>query len=148
VLDQMDMRNQSAQCEAQTAFSLIELLCVMAIIGILASLLLPAVFKAYARIKGETDLWEAPTIAHRLKEETRNYCAAHPKYQFDTKLDLVTQCVLAPKPRNWVQASTTEFVPFNFLDATNKVVLSVHVGPKLATLYQFTKGDLSIRPDG
>ena len=139
---------QSIQHKARAAFSLIELLCVMAIIAILASLLLPAVFTAYARIKGQAELIEAPEIAYLLQQETRNYCAAHPMYQFDSKPDLADKCVLAPKCRNWVQAPTTDFVPFNYLDATNKVVLSVHLGPKRATLYQFTKGDLSLRPEG
>ena len=97
--------------------------------------------------RAQAELIEAPEIAHMLKQETRNYCAANPKYQFASKSDLVTKCVLAPKCRIWVQTSTTEFVPFNFLDAKTNIVLSVHLGPKLATLYQFTKGDLSIRPE-
>ena len=120
----------------------------MAIIVILASLLLPAVFRAYNRIKGAADEMEAPRIAHMLEKETHDYCAAHPRYQFDSKSDLADKCVLAPKCRNWVQASSTDFVPFTYLDDTNKIVLSVHLGPKQATLYQFTKGDLSTRPEG
>lgn len=119
----------------------------MAIIAILASLLLPAIFRVYNRIKGAADEMEAPTVAHMLQKETRAYCAAHPQYQFQGKSDLVDKCVLAPKCRNWVQASSTDFVPFTYLDDTNKIVLSVRLGPKLATLYQFTKGELSLRLD-
>jgi prepilin-type N-terminal cleavage/methylation domain-containing protein len=133
---------------ADTGVTLIELLCVMTIIAILSSLLLPAVFRAYDRIKGQADEMEAPTIAHMLEHETRSYCAAHPQYQFDSKSDLVDKCVLATKCRHWVQASSTEFVPFAYLDSTNKIVLSVHIGPRQRTLYQFTKGDLSVRPEG
>ena len=127
--------------------SLIELLCVMAIIAILASLLLPAVFGAYNRIKGFAEEFESDDVAHMLKHETCNYCAAHPQYQFGSKSELAEKCVLAPKSRNWVQAPTTDFVPFTYLDATNKVVLSVYIGPKHRTVYQFTKGDLSVRPE-
>ena len=130
-----------------TAVTLIELLCVMAIIAILSSLLLPAVLRAYTRIKGAAEELEAEEVAHMLKQETRNYCAAYPRYQFNGKADLADKCVLAPKCRSWVQASTTDFVPFDYLDPTNKIVLSVHLGPKHRTLCQFTKGDLSIRPE-
>jgi type II secretory pathway pseudopilin PulG len=120
----------------------------MAIIAILASLLLPALFRAYNRIKGAADEMEAPRIAYVLEKETRAYCAAHTQYQFDSKSDLADKCVLAPKCRNWVQASSTDFTPFTYLDDTNKIVLAVHLGPRQANLYQFTKGDLSSRPEG
>jgi len=125
---------------------MIELLCVMAIIGILASMLLPAIARTYDRIKGQAEEFEAPTIEHMLLHETRSYCAAIPQYRFNDKNDFAEKCRLAPKCRNWVGASTTEFVPFTHLDPTNLTVLSVHIGPRHRTLYSFTKGDLSIRP--
>jgi prepilin-type N-terminal cleavage/methylation domain-containing protein len=129
-----------------TGVTLIELLCVMAIIAILASLLLPAVFGSYRRVKGLEEEWDAPEIAETLLRETRGYCAAHPQYNFVSKSDFTDKCALAAKCCDWVQASRTEFVPFNYLDPTNLVVLSVHLGPKHAILYAFTKGELSVRP--
>ncbi|HVM46680.1 MAG TPA: type II secretion system protein [Candidatus Acidoferrum sp.] len=122
------------------------MLCVMAIIAILASLLLPAVFGAYNRIKGFAEEFEGDDVAHMLKEETRKYCAANPSYQFASKAELADKCILAPKPRNWVQAPSTDFVAFTYLDPTNKLVLSVYIGPKHRTVYRFTKADLSVEP--
>lgn len=126
---------------------MIELLCVMAIIAILASLLLPAIFRAYNRVSGMAEEWEAPEIAHSLVRETRNYCAAHPQFDFATKSDFAEKCDLMPKCRDWVQAARTDFVPFSHLSATNEIVLSVHIGRNHRTLYAFSKGDLSIRPE-
>jgi type II secretory pathway pseudopilin PulG len=119
----------------------------MAIIGILASLLLPAVFGAYNRVKGFAEEFEADEIAHLLKEETRKYCTAHTNYQFASKQELVDKCYLAPKPRHWVEAASSEFAPFDYRDVTNKVVLKVYVGPsKHRTTWTFTKADLSVWP--
>ena len=133
-------------CSAPIGATLIELLCVMAIIGILASLLLPAVSNAYVRVRGMAEEWEAPAVADMLRHESRNYCAAHPQYNFDSKTDFADKCALAPKCRDWVEASRTEFVPFNYLAPTNTIVLSVHIGRRHATLYAFPKGDLTVQP--
>ena len=119
----------------------------MAIIAILASLLMPAVLRAYTKARGMADELEAPEVADLLLKNTRDYCAAHPRYSFASKSDLADKCVLAPKCRSWVQAPTTEFTPFTYLDLTNKVVLCFHIGSRRAAHYVLTKGDLSIRPE-
>ena len=127
--------------------TLVELLCVICILAILASLLLPAVARAYGRARGFAEEFEAPEIASMLRHETRNYCAANAQFQFTSKTDLADKCRLPPKCRNWIEALATDFVPFNYLTPTNQVVLQVPLGPKHRTVYSFTRADLSIRPE-
>jgi prepilin-type N-terminal cleavage/methylation domain-containing protein len=141
-------RFRLSKAHGETAVTLIELLCVIAIIAILAGLLLPAVSRAYLRVKGMAELMEEPEVASMLCEESRNYCRANAQYQFRDKSDFRDKCHLAPKCQAWMASSTTEFVPFTFADPTNKVVLSVHLGPRHETLYTFTKFDLSVTPPG
>ena len=131
---------------ALAGHSLIELLCVMGIISILASLLLPAVIRAYSRVKDFAQEWDEGPVFSLLTTETRQYCATHPQYLFPSKSDFVDKCHLAPQPSAWVLAQATQFVPFGFPDDTNKVVLTFHIGPKHATVYSFTKGELTITP--
>ena len=126
--------------------TLIELLCVIIIICILLSMLMPTLSRAYHRVKDMSDEWNGPAIENLLLKETRGYCAAHPQYRFDTKADFANKCQLNPKCRDWVSASSTDFVPFSYLTPTNQVVLTVRLGRKSATVYSFTRSDLSTRP--
>lgn len=122
---------------------MIELLCVMVIIAILASLLLPTVARVYRRVKGWAEVNEAPEVADMLRHSTRGYCTSHPQFSFAGKSDFEDKCLLNPKCRVWIDASTTQFIPFSYGDPTNEVVLSVFLGPKHETVYMFTKQELS-----
>jgi prepilin-type N-terminal cleavage/methylation domain-containing protein len=124
--------------------TLIELLCVIAIIAILAAMLLPALSRGYRRAKAMSEEVEEGEVAERLRQEVRNYCASHPQYQFATKDNFKDQCQLDPKCRDWIDKSHTVFVPFSNLDATNKVVVSFHYGRKYSYTEDFTKGDLTV----
>ena len=129
---------------ARPGVTLIELLCVMAIISILAALLLPTVSRVYRRAKAMAEEMEESEVAERLRHEVRNYCTGHAQYQFDSKADFADKCGLAPKCRQWMDASATVFVPFNHLDSTNRVVVSFHFGRNYARTDNFTKGDLTL----
>ena len=142
---QMRRNGTTAHRRAVAGVSLIELLSVITIITILASLLLPALFRAYSRVRAFGQEFEADEVLFLLTKETRGYCATHPRYRFRSKSDFVEKCQFAPKPNAWVLARATQFVPFSFLDDTNLIVLTFYIGPKHTT-NSFTKGELTITP--
>jgi prepilin-type N-terminal cleavage/methylation domain-containing protein len=127
--------------------SLIELLCVCIIISILASLLLPAVSRAYRRAKAMQEEFEADAVFEMLLGTTRTYFATRTNFSFLTKQDFAEKCALPSKCRDWVSASPTEFVPFDRLTPTNRVVLTFHYGRKYAMLRAFNISELSVRPE-
>ncbi|MGH7969940.1 MAG: type II secretion system protein [Limisphaerales bacterium] len=128
---------------ARRGVTLIELLCVLVILGILASLLLPALLGAYNRARALEDEWNAEAVLEMLQKEIRGYCAAHAQYNFNDKYELADKCGIAPKCRDWIDFPLTEFTPFTYLDPTNKIVLTFHVGRKHATVYSFQKWELT-----
>ena len=116
----------------------------MAIIGILVSMMLPVVSRVYRKAKATAEEVEEPEVAERLQRAVFNYCAGHAQYEFVSKTDFLNKCVLPPKCHQWVETSYTDFVPFNYLDSTNKLVITFHFGNKYAHTDYFTKGSLTV----
>ena len=125
------------------AVTLIEMLCVMLIICILASLVLPTAGRVYRKAKALSEEVEEAEIAERLRREVSRYCLGNSNYQFATKLELDIKCVLDPKTRSWMDDPHTDFVPFTYLDPTNKIVVTFHFGKNYSHADYFTKGALS-----
>jgi type II secretory pathway pseudopilin PulG len=123
---------------------LIELLCVIAIIAILASMLLPAVLRAYNRAREFDEDMTGASIIEMIRNEARNYCVGHPDFQFASKADFAQKCLFAPKPNDWVLSSKSELVPFGYLDPTNKIVLTFRYGRKQLQYRTLTRGELSL----
>lgn len=132
-----------SQPRCRGGFSLIELLCVIAIIAILASLLLPAIFGAYSRVRR----MEAEDIASALAGQVRHYCADNSTFFFVDKPDFIFKCGLEIRCQDWVNKSSTVFVPYNYLTPSNEIVLTVYFSSgKYSTTYNWSKGDLTPTP--
>jgi prepilin-type N-terminal cleavage/methylation domain-containing protein len=127
--------------------TLIELLCVMVIISILVSLMMPSMMKAYRRAKAFGEEADSDEVFRMIRVSAVTYCTRTTNFQFATKAEFADKCNLGPKPRDWIGDSRTQFVPFGYKDITNKTVVTFHYGNQNRESFAYTKGDLSIRPE-
>jgi len=116
------------------------LLCVIVIIAILASLLFPTYVRVYSRVKR----LEAEDISSSLVGAVRHYCAEYPTFFFTNKADLIFKCRLELRCQDWVNKSSTVFVPFDNFSPTNEIVLSIYFSTgRFSTNYTYSKADLT-----
>lgn len=114
------------------AFSLIELLCVMAIIAVLASLLLGAVGRAYQRVKsfaGESD-----NLVHldELRIKLSQYVSTHPEYPLLTLDELLRRCPVSSKCERFLRSKAVAYHPFASHSPDLQVVLVLYPGQPTA----------------
>jgi prepilin-type N-terminal cleavage/methylation domain-containing protein len=107
------------------AFSLIELLCVMLVIGILASLLLSAVMAAYGRAKRMQREFDGPVLVEQVRDRLTSFCETQPTYPALTARQLHELGVFDSRIMDFLRWRGVAFHPFSSSDPTNALVLEI-----------------------
>ena len=113
------------QRQSKNGVTLLELLAVMAIIGILVSLLLGAVHKAHSSLKGRAWRLEAPVFIALIQERLSKFYQSQTSYPPWTADDLYRQNVFDDRIMGFLRSPNVTFIPFSSTDSDDKWILRV-----------------------
>ncbi len=132
---------------SKAGFSLIELLCVMAIISILAAMLLGAVGRAYQRVRRFAGEMESPAHVEELRARLIRYVQEHPTFPELSLNDVIIRCGVSSKCAVYLRSSRVTYAPFSSADPDEKIVVLERFGQgRHETFQAYPKGWLC-KPD-
>ncbi len=105
--------------------TLVELLVVIGIIGILASLLLGAVFKAHAYAKDKTWRLQAFSYCDYIQEHLSRFYQSQTNYPTLSAAELYQRGVFDDRIRDFLSCPHVQFTPFSVADGDDKIVLRI-----------------------
>jgi prepilin-type N-terminal cleavage/methylation domain-containing protein len=108
-------------------FSLIELLCVIGIIGILASMMLFPMGKALRKARGLVGEIEGPAHWEEMSRKYQKYRTSNKEHGILDREMFIKSCDLSSKCRGWLKSDTVTFHPFSASDSLNKIVLEYRI---------------------
>ena len=105
------------------AVTLIELLCVMGIIGILMSLMAPAAFKALKKARQLSGEVEGPAFQAEIQRKYTPYRLANPNHPTLDRDAFIQACGLSAKASSWLRSPEVRFVPFSGVAPATTIVI-------------------------
>ena len=128
----------------QRGFSLIELMCVIAIILILVGLMMGPILRAYKKAK--TFGWEndSHALADRFTEKMRQHFGNAPEYPALTAEQLYEAGMIDNGLRSFMRDKRVRYFPFSSKSPDEFIILQVNPTPK--SVIWVTKGNLKPPP--
>jgi prepilin-type N-terminal cleavage/methylation domain-containing protein len=124
----------------RSGFSLIELMCVLAIILILVGLMLGPIMRAYRKAKNfgwENDSYQ---LADRFADKMKQHFGSAPEYPALSADQLYEGGMIDSALRNFLRDKRVQYFPFSSKAPDEMVIL--HVGVAKNSIYVLRKGDL------